>query len=147
MESLESRLEQLTPEQRKEVEDFVDFLHLKNTIQQAPATAPPPPIMLNTPPVFTAEPAPSPQAIPVRMQDLMIREEPYSPASSLDPASSPVHEIIAGSDDALTHDYMDYGRFDPQQPSPATEAVKKVKKKLIARDAEEKSRHILDWVD
>ena len=146
MESLESRLERLTPEQRKEVEDFVDFLLLKNTIRQAPATALPPPIMLNTPPVFTAEPAPSPQAPPARMRDLMIREEPSSSAVSADPAPA-MQEIIVGNADALTHDYMDYGRFDPQ-PSPATEAVKKVKQKIIARQADEdKSRHIVDWVD
>jgi hypothetical protein len=41
---------------------------------------------------------------------------------------------------------MDYGQFD-KQPSPATEAVKKVRRKIIAREGQEKPRHLLDWVD
>jgi len=41
---------------------------------------------------------------------------------------------------------MDYGKFEKQE-SPATEAVKKVKQKIIARQAEEKSKDLLDWVD
>jgi hypothetical protein len=57
-----------------------------------------------------------------------------------------IHEITVGGDDRITHDYMDYGQFD-QQPSPATEAVAKVRKKIIARQAEEKPHHLLDWVD
>jgi hypothetical protein len=145
MESLESRLDRLTPEQRREVEDFVDFLLQRNSMQQTSVPAIPPPIMLNTPPVFTTEPAASPQVSPVRMQDLMIREEPTSAVVSTESAPL-MQEITVGNDDALTHDYMDYGRFDPQ-PSPATEAVEKVRKKIIAREAEDKSRHIVDWVD
>ena len=145
MESLESRLDRLTPDQRREVEDFVDFLLQKNTMPQSSSAASPPPVMLNTPPVFTAEPAASPQAAPVRMQDLMIREEPAPAVTDMEPAA-PMHEITVGNDDGLTHGYMDYGRFDPQS-SPTTEAVAKVKKKIIAREAEDKSRHILDWVD
>jgi hypothetical protein len=142
MESLESRLERLTAEQRREIEDFVDFLLLKNTLRQTPAPPSPPPIMQNAPPVLTAEPA-APSQIP-RMQDLMIREEPSQSVVRTDTAS-PMHEITAG-DDRITHDYMDYGRFEPQ-PSVATEAVKKVKQKIVSREAEDKSRHILDWVD
>jgi hypothetical protein len=145
MESLESRLERLTPEQRHEVEDFVDFLIQKNTLPQTSVTTSPPPVMLNTPPVFTAEPAATPMVPPLRMQDLMIREEPASAVTSLDSAPA-MQEITVGNDDALTHDYMDYGRFDPQ-PSPATEAVAKVRKKIIAREAEDKTHHILEWVD
>jgi hypothetical protein len=146
MESFESRLERLTPEQRREVEDFVEFLLQRTMSGQASATISPPPIMLNTPPVFSADPATSPPPQPaLRMQDLILREEPVLSVVSTDPAA-PMHEITVGNDDALTHDYMDYGRFDPQV-SPATEAVKKVKQKIIAREAEDKSRHILDWVD
>jgi hypothetical protein len=145
MESLESRLERLTPEQRREVEDFVEFLLQKNTIRQTSATVSPLPIMLNTPPVFSAVPPASLPVPPVRMQDLMIREEPVSAVVCTDPVS-PMHEITVGNDESLTHDYMDYGRFDPQ-PSLTTEAVKTVKQKIIPRGAEDKSRHILDWVD
>jgi hypothetical protein len=147
MESLESRMERLTPEQHKEVEDFVDFLLLQNNIRQAPVTiSPPPPVLRNTPPILSAEPSPSLQQPPVRMQDLVIRDESHSSAIGADPAPSPVGENTAGGDDWITRDYMDYGKFD-QQPSPATEAVKKVKQKNIARGAEEKSRQLLDWVD
>ena len=145
MESLESRLERLTPEQRREIEDFVDFLLLKNTLRQPPATVSPPPVMQNAPPVFTAEPPPSQQVPPVRVPDLINREEPSSPVAAGTDTDSPIHEITAG-DDRITHDYMDYGRFE-QPHSPATDAVKKVKQKIIAREAEEKSRHILDWVE
>jgi hypothetical protein len=145
MESLESKIERLTPEQRREVEDFVDFLLLKNSLRQTAPIASPPPVMMNMPPVFTAEPALSPPAPAVRMQDLMIREESTSAITSMEPAS-PIHEINVGNEDPLTRDYMDLGRFD-SQPSPATEAVKKVKQKIIAREAEDKPRHLLDWVD
>jgi hypothetical protein len=41
---------------------------------------------------------------------------------------------------------MDYGRFE-QQSSPATEAVRKVKQKIIAREEQDRSKHLLDWVD
>jgi hypothetical protein len=145
MESLESRLERLTPEQRREVEDFVDFILQKKTLQEAPAVPYPPPVMLNTPPVFASDPLPAPQIPSVPLQDLMIREESASVVASTDPGPI-IHEITVGNDDALTHEYMDYGRFDPQ-PSPATEAVKKVKQKIIARQADEKPHHLLDWVD
>ena len=147
MESLESRMERLTPEQHREVEDFVDFLLLKNNIRQAPVTISPPlPVLLNTPPILSAEPSPSPQQPSVRMQDLVIRDESHSSVISADPTPSPIGENTAGGDDWITRDYMDYGKFD-QQPSPATEAVRKVKKKIIAREAEDKSRQLLDWVD
>jgi hypothetical protein len=145
MESLESRLGCLTPEQRREVEDFVVFLLQKKNLQAAPAVSFPPPVMLNTPPVFTADPHPAPQIPPVPPQDLMIREESSSVPASTDHGPI-IHEITVGNDDPLTHEYMDYGRFD-SQPSPATEAVKKVKQKIIARQADEKPHHLLDWVD
>jgi hypothetical protein len=143
MESLENRLERLTPEQLREIEDFVDFLLLKNTLRQPPATISPPLVMQNAPPVFTAEP-PSLQVPPVLVPDLINRENPSSPVAGTH-TDSPIHEINAG-DDRITHDYMDYGRFEQSQ-TPATDAVKKIKQKIIAREAEDKSRHILDWVD
>jgi len=142
MESLESRMERLTPEQRREVEDFVDFILLKNNIRQAPAiTSPPPPVMMSTPPVLSADTASSQPG--VRMQDLVIGDESRSPDIAV---SSPIREIASDNDDWITRDYVDYGKFE-QASSPATEAVKKVKQKIIAREAGDKSRHLLDWVD
>lgn len=142
MDSLENRMERLTPEQRREVEDFIDFLLLKNNFLQTPGTvAPALPVMMNAPPVLSPDPAPTvPQ---VRMQDLVSRDESPVPVT---PEPSPIHEIASDSDDGITRDYVDYGKFE-QAPSPATEAVKKVKKRLIAREAEDTSRHLLDWVD
>ena len=55
MESFESRFARLTPEQQKEVEDFADFLLLKNTLRQTPVVSQPPPVMLNTPPVMVPD--------------------------------------------------------------------------------------------
>ncbi|MDD4136536.1 MAG: hypothetical protein PHT99_01400 [Methanoregula sp.] len=146
MESLESRLERLTPEQQREVEDFVDFLLLKNNFRQAQVTAiSPSPSMMNAPPVLSADPPVLPQSL-VRMQDLILQEEVHPPVTSADPPPIPIHEIGARNDDWITHDYMDYGKFD-QQPSPATDAVKNVRRKIIAHEAEEKPRKLLDWVD
>ena len=142
MDSHESRMELLTPEQQREVEDFIDFLLLKNNFRQAPATASPsPPVMMDIPPVLSADPTHA--QLLVRMQDLIVRDESQS---SVIPAPSPVREIATDGSDWITRDYVDYGKFE-EAPSPVTEAVKKVKKKIIARDSEDKSRHLLDWVD
>ena len=147
MEPLENRIARLLPEQRKEVEDFVDFLLLNNTMQQAPGTsAQPSPALMNAPPVLSPEPAPAAQAPPLRMQDLVVREDSRPPALVPEPAPASIHEIGTGHDDGITRDYMDYGKFE-QPPSPATEAVAKVKKKIIARQADEKASQLLDWVD
>jgi hypothetical protein len=145
MESLESRMERLTPEQRREVEDFVDFILLKNNIRQVPV-CPPSQVILNTPPVLSPDPSPSLERFPIRMQDTAVRDESLSSMITADPKTSPVHEVGSGDDDRVTRDYMDYGKFE-QASSPATEAVKNVKKKIIAREAEDTSRHLLDWVD
>lgn len=147
MESLESRIERLTPEQRREVEDFVDFLLLKNNFSQAPsASSSPPPVMMNAPPVLFTDPIPTARPPALRMQDLVVQEEPRLPAISDGSDPSPVHEIAAGDEDWITRDYMDYGRFK-QAPSPATEAVKNMKRETIARETEDRSRHLFDWVD
>lgn len=74
-------------------------------------------------------------------------------ASPNDPVISPTVpretsggvQEINGGDDSLDHDYMDYGRFE--KPSPAAEAVLKVKEKIVKRHEQEKSGHILEWID
>ena len=83
---------------------------------------------------------------PVRLQDLARTDEPGSAGDRDEAAPAPFQEIGGGVQDRITHDYMDYGQFE-QHPSPATEAVKKVKRKIIAREEQEKPRHLLDWVD
>jgi len=142
MESLESRMERLTPEQRREVEDFIDFLLLKNNFRESNAPAPPlSTVLTSAPPVLSADPVPAVPA-PLRMQDLVIHEEPRLPVISPEPASPVIHEIADTNEDG----YMDYGMFE-QAATPASEKVRNVKRKIIAREAEEKSGHLLDWVD
>lgn len=142
MESLESRMERLTPEQRREVEDFVDFLLLKNNFSQAaPAPSAPSPVLMNAPPVLSAEPA-SPAQPVLQMQGMIVHEEPHLPAVCPDPESSGIHEITDTSEDG----YMDYGMFE-QGAAPAPEGTKNPKRRIIARDHDEKSGHLLDWVD
>ena len=148
MEPLESRIARLAPEQQQEVGDFVDFLLLKNTIRQTPAIQPSL-IMVKTPPVMMPDPAPL--SIPPLQpaQSLPQAPLPASPAPVIhaeEELSSSIHEITAGGDDWITRDYMDYGQFDEKQ-SPATEAVAKVRKKIIAREEMEKPHNLLDWVD
>jgi hypothetical protein len=147
VESFESRFSRLTPEQQKEVEDFMDFLLLKNTLRQGPVVSQPPPMMLNTPPVMVPDPAIGVQRIPRPAQ---VPGTPAADPSSFPPIndtdSPPMHEITAGDEDWISRDYMDYGKFEPQ-PSPATEAVRKVKQKIITREEQDKSKHLLDWVD
>lgn len=136
MESLENKLDRLSSDQRREVEDFVDFLLSRAAAVPVPPPTPAaiPPVMSAAPPVFSAQ-----ELSPVR-----VHEEHPAPGETNDPPV--IQEITAGGDDWITRDYMDYGKFE-QQPSPATEAVKKVKQKIIARQAEERSKDLLEWVD
>ena len=80
------------------------------------------------------------------MPDPACTDEPGRSERTEYGASAPFQEIGGGVQDRITHDYMDYGQFE-HHPSPATEAVKKVKRKIIAREEQEKPRHLLDWVD
>ena len=146
MESFENRFARLTPEQQKEVEDFADFLLLKNTLRQAPVVAQPPLVMLSTPPVMAPDPG---MVYPRQSGSSLDPANPVevpAPALISDTDSTTIHEITAGDEDWISRDYMDYGKFEPQ-PSPATEAVRKVKQKIIVREEQDKSRHLLDWVD
>ena len=146
MESLESKLDRLSQNQRNEVEDFVDFLIFRSGNTTIPVSTSSPPLQNIAPLLLTLqEPIHIMENPPFRTQDILDSEETPLPVRNEEP-ESPFTEIMAGSDDAITHDYMDYGQFE-EQSSPATEAVKKVKKKLIAREAEDKPMHLLDWVD
>jgi hypothetical protein len=148
MESLESKLDRMSPEQRKEIEDFVEFLLSRSGPVCNPPNAscnPPPVLSVAPPPLSPIETVHGAETRPVRLQDLALSDERTAPAAGDESVPAPFQEIGGGSD-RITHNYMDYGQFE-HQPSPATEAVKKVKRKIIAREGQDKPRHLLDWVD
>jgi len=148
MESLESKLDRLSPEQRKEIEDFVDFLLSRSGMACSPSPAScNPPLVLNMapPPLTPVEPVHGEETRPVRLQDLARSGERASPTAKDESDPAPFQEI-GGRSDRITQNYMDYGQFE-NQPSPATEAMKKVKQKIIAREQQDRPRHLLDWVD
>ena len=147
MESLESKLDRLSPVQRREAETFVDFLLYRSGSPQgvfSPATV--------NPPVITPAPPVVPVMAPMIMQETPVvreqnvRQEEPSSFSVPDEFSSPIREIPVAVEDRITRDYMDYGQFE-QQSYPATEAIKKVKAKLIQKGEQDTSRHLLDWID
>jgi len=145
MESLESRLDRLSPEQRREVEDFVDFLIQRSgTVAPAPAVpmvSPPPLITIAPPPIPLQEPSPAPE--PAKTQ-ARVQESP-DPAPQENPVVLLMQEIAL--DDPRTNDYMDYGKYEPPPPSLATEAVKRVKEKISRKKAHDTGNPILDWID
>jgi hypothetical protein len=148
MESLESKLDRLSPGQRKETEDFVDFLLSRSGQMDAPPNTSrdlPPFLNVAPPPLSLIEPVHNTETRPAMSQDLANADERAVRATAYESVSAPFQEI-GGGGDRITHDYIDYGQFE-HQPSPATEAVKKVKRKIIAREEKEKPRHLLDWVD
>ncbi|WP_292370427.1 hypothetical protein [Methanoregula sp. UBA64] len=157
MESLESKLDRLTPGERREVEDFVDFLIQRAEGMRAPAPVVPAfrdtsaPARSIAPPLITADPvvpdepvaypAPAPHEIPAA-------PELIQPAAS--PAPQPPLVLEIETDDGL----LDYGRFEkgaaaaraPLPPSPADAAIQKVKRKLIQKSEPPKNQ-MLDWID
>jgi hypothetical protein len=148
MESLESKLDRLSPEQRKEAEEFVDFLlYRSGNIHESLGTTPvplefkkvaPPPLTLSEPVHVTENTLPKIYDLPrVENSTIPIRNEEQI---------SPLQEITLGGDDRITRDYMDYGQYE-QQSSPAINAVKNVKEKLKKQDEQEKPRVSLDWID
>ncbi len=147
MESLESKLDRLSQGQRKETEDFVDFLLSRSGQMDAPPNTPcgfPPVLNVAPPPMSLIEPVHDTETRPAMVQDLANTDERSVRATAYE-SPAPFQEI-GGGGDRITHDYIDYGQFE-HQSSPATEAVKKVKRKIIAREEKEKPRHLLDWVD
>jgi hypothetical protein len=142
MESLESRLDRLSPEQRREVEDFVDFMLQKSkTPLSAPSSpaAAPPPLTAASPPVFEPEPASVPE--PVKLHDLIRRKEPVA-ASPQEDVASLVQEISIGDDDPLSGDYMDYGQFDQEK-----KAVMQKKQKKGREKATDSAARLLEWIE
>lgn len=150
MESLKSKLDRLSPEERNQIEDYVDFLLSRS----GQAGSPPASLSLSIPPALDTAPPPLPatgsapagETRPVRLQDLVRTGDQPAPAAGDGESPAPFHEIGGVEKDLVTHDYMDYGRFE-HHTSPATEAVTKVKRKIIAREEQEKPRHLVDWVD
>ena len=141
MESLESKLERLSPVQRKEVEDFVDYLIFRSgDPQPVPRVIPEaPPILSPAPRILESAPLPpAPDPSLSQMQD--------SPSISSNPVTAPRQEPRSAGDDWISRDYMDYGQFE-QSPPPATETVKNVNQKISRREEHEKSNLLLDWID
>ena len=148
MESLESKLDRLTPSQRKEVENFVDFLLFRSGNVPAPLAPGQPPVSFQNvapPPLFVQEPAHPVESAHIESNDSsLVKNSPES--FHEEEQVQPIQEIISGSEDRITHDYMDYGQFE-QKSSPATIAVKNVKEKLQKQKEQEKPRVMLDWID
>jgi hypothetical protein len=146
MESLESKLDRLSPEQRKEAEDFVDFLLFRS--ENVPPAAGQTPVSFQNvapPPLFVQEPARLPEPAPIQGNDLYLVKNSPKPLHDEEQVQ-PIQEIIVGGEDRITHDYMDYSQFE-QKSSPATIAVKNVKEKLQKQKEQEKPRVMLDWID
>jgi hypothetical protein len=148
MESLESKLDRLPPDQRKEVEEFVDFLLYRSGNLHESSVAPASPDLRNVapPPLVFMEQAHAPENPPVKVYGSSHGEN-SSPTVKNEEQATPITEIMmAGSDEQGTREYMDYGQFE-QKSSPATSAVKNVKEKLQKREEREKPRVSLDWID
>jgi len=149
METLENKLDRLSAEQRREVEDFVDFLiqraeGIRVTVQLAPHDAPS--TKSAAPPLIISDPVPQEDhgheiSEPAIGHDANSENEPLGK----------VHEI--SEPDGSADGFFDYGRFEKSQsnaqpsPSPADAAVQKVKKKLIEKSEQESKNLLLDWID
>jgi hypothetical protein len=148
MESLESKLDRLSPEQRSEVEEFVDFLLYRLGLSHDESSQ----TVLNLLASKSAQsliPVMAPIMIqetpPFVMSEQNIRQEEPSSIGMSDEHSIPMQEIAVEVEDLISRDYMDYGQFEQQ--SPATEAVREVKTKLILKSDQDTSRNLLDWID
>ena len=150
MDSLESKLDRLSAEQRREVEDFVDFLiqraeGIRVTVQ-LPSHDPLPAKSI-APPLITPDPAPTEELpVPVPREEILPAAAP-EPVHEAEPPAA-IHEIE--TDDGL----LDYGKFErtaaapaPLPPSPADAAVQKVKRKLIEKSEQADKNRLLDWID
>ncbi|WAC04908.1 MAG: hypothetical protein OS112_10725 [Methanoregula sp.] len=147
MESLESKLDRLSPEQRREVEDFVNFLIQRSGTSspapEVPSAAPPPLINIAPPSITLQEPSMTPE--PVKIHNLIRIPDTPDPVPQEDPVTLLMQEIAV--DDSMANDYMDYGRYEQPRPSPAIEAVKRVKEKIGQKRVHEPANQILDWIN
>ncbi len=150
MESLESKLDRLNPVQRKEVESFVDFLLSREggvPVTMGAAQVPPvqyavpPPMILHEPSTITESSHPADQLS-------------YQQVPAMDHDEEAIQEIAVGGSDWVTKDFLDYGNFEENSrpalsstPSPAAEAVQRIKKKLGDKKQPEPGKHILEWID
>ena len=142
MESLESKLDRLNPEQRREVEDFADFLLQRSQTSPALRSTPgatPPPLAVAPPPPSLQEPAPA--ADPVKVYDLIRRQELPAPPQE-DPVTHLMREIAGDGGDSMTEDYMDYGQFEGGKRTD-------VQKRQVQRKAPRNDRapDLLEWID
>jgi hypothetical protein len=146
MESLESKLDRLLPGQRKEVEDFVDFLLYRsgNIPESSPAQTPPDLQRVAPPPFQFTEPVNAKEIPQVKIYDTN-QGEIFSSLKKPDEQVTQIHENIVDNEQ-VDGEYIDYGEFE-QKSSPATIAVKNVKEKLQKRGEQEKPRVSLDWID
>jgi hypothetical protein len=148
MESLESKLDRLTPDQRKEIEDFVDFLlYRSGNLPITPGTAQSPVSRQTVAPLplILQEPVHIMENTSLERHDSFPVENSSLPLNNEERAT-PIQEIIVGGEDRISRDYMDYGSFE-KNPSPATIAVKNVKERLQKREEKEKPGVSLDWID
>jgi len=153
MDSLENMLERLSPEQRRSVEDYVDFL-LHRSVKQSsgtpdmvPAGSP---LDAAPPPLFPVQESPVTESPAIRIAH-RAPETGLPPASDEPDAGTPVlTEIAPEKEDVLASGYMDYGKFEqPEErtPSPADEAVQRVRVKINGKKDKDPSRKLLDWID
>ena len=147
MESLESKLDRLSPDQRREVEDFLDFLLYRSGLPQgiSSPTSVIPSVVKSAPPIIPVMAPMIIQETPHGVHEQNVRQEGPSSLEVSEEHYSPIQEITVEVEDRISRDYMDYGQFEQQ--SPAIEAVKKVKAKLIQKSEQDNSRHLLDWID
>jgi hypothetical protein len=142
MEPLESKLDRLSPEQLREIEDFVDFLlQRQSTLPAVPSVQEGAPSLpaAATPPLAMQEPSfqsPSP-----RIHDLICTQEPSPAPPQEDPATMLIQEIAG--DDPLTGEYMDYGRFEKET---TTVTAKKIQARPKPRE-QDNSAGLLEWID
>jgi len=143
--SLENRLERLSPEQRRSVEDYIDFLLSRPSAQimnqGTPAAAPPPLLTLHE----MEQPGTSLPACP--QEPVLIPLDDSARTKETEPFG--IQEITTEREDTSSGGYMDYGKFElPQKspPSPADEAVRRVKGKLDRKKGDKPADSLLEWV-
>ncbi|MFY9750784.1 MAG: hypothetical protein WAK75_05205 [Methanoregula sp.] len=151
MDSLESKLDRLSAEQRREAEDFIDFLiqraeGIRVTVQ-LPSHDVSPAMKSVAPPLITPDPVTVEEPAVSQSRDNAPTPAAADPVPEAEPQAV-VHEIEI--DDGL----LDYGKFErtvaapaPLPSSPADAAVQKVKRKLIQKSEQASKNQLLDWMD